>query len=228
MPIAALDIDRTTLRPIHGEPLINALILDDNKFDRRRLRRMSRDIGMPIFLDEVGSIDALREVLDEDNFDVIFLDYRLAEGDGLQALTIVQNHPAHANCPTIMLAGGDDPDIAVQALRMGCSDYLSKSQLTADGLRRAVVAAIEKADMAASSLRRKTEMAAQLSQTIMAQFRVSLQPELAGVVRNIRSVRSSLDDTALNLPQELEAIEARCVGLWSLLSKLGTPKPDEV
>ena len=70
-------------------------------------------------------------------------------------------------------------------------------------------------------------MAAQLSQTIMAQFRVSLQPELVGVVRNIRSVRSSLDDTALNLPQEQEAIEARCVGLWSLLSKLGTPKPNE-
>lgn len=149
MQTAVLEIDRTFLHPILGEPLINALILDDSKFDRRRIQRIIRDMGLPILLDEVASITALRAILDEDSFDLIFLDYRLAEGDGLQALALVQTHPAHALCATIMLAGGDDPDVARQALQCGCSGYLSKSQLTAQGLRRAVMEALDRAERAA-------------------------------------------------------------------------------
>ena len=153
MHTAVLDIDQNFQRPLLGEPLISALILDDSKFDRRRIRRMSRDMGLPMLLDEVASITALRRILDEESFDLIFLDYLLGEGDGLQALTLVQTHPAHRHCPVIMLAGGDDPDVAVQALRRGCSGYLSKAQLTAQGLRHAVVAAIDAAERAAQAER---------------------------------------------------------------------------
>ena len=153
MQTAVLETDRTFLHPMLDEPLINALILDDSKFDRRRICRISRDMGLPIRLDEVATITALRDILDEERFDVIFIDYRLTEGDGLQALTLVQDHPAHVHCPTIMLTGGDDPDIALRARQMGCSDYLTKAQLTAQGLRRAVLAAIDKAARAARARR---------------------------------------------------------------------------
>lgn len=149
MQTAVLEIDRSFPHPLLGEPLINALILDDSKFDRRRIQRISRDMGLPILLDEVASITALRAILDEDSFDLIILDYRLTEGDGLQALALVRTHPAQALCATIMLAGGDDPDVARQALLNGCSDYLSKSQLTAQGLRRAVMEALDRAERAA-------------------------------------------------------------------------------
>lgn len=149
MQTAVLEIDRSVLRPLLGEPLITALILDDCKFDRRRIRRMTDHMGLPILLDEVTSIAALRQILDEERFDVILLDYRLGEGDGLQALTLVQAHPAHRHCPVIMLAGGDDPDVARQALHLGCFGYLSKTQLTTQGLRHAVIAALDGAKRAA-------------------------------------------------------------------------------
>lgn len=149
MQTAALDIDRTLSPPMLGEPLINALILDDSTFDRRRICRISRDMGLSIVLSEIAAISALCPILDADRFDLIFLDYRLAEGDGLQALALVQNHPAHTHCPTIMLAGGDDPDVASRALLRGCSAYLAKSQLTAQGLRGAVMAALAEAKPAA-------------------------------------------------------------------------------
>jgi CheY-like chemotaxis protein len=153
MHTAVLEVDQNFQRPLLGDPTINALILDDSKFDRRRIRRISRDMGLPMLLDEVASITALRQILDEDSFDLIFLDYLLAEGDGLQALEMVQTHPSHHHCPVIMLAGGDDPDVAAQAIERGCSGYLSKSQLTAQGLRRAVVAAIDAAERAAKAER---------------------------------------------------------------------------
>lgn len=149
MQTAVLETDRTVSYPLLGEPLINALILDDSTFDRRRIRRISGDTGLPILLDEVATITALRWSLDHDRFDVIFIDYRLSEGDGLQALTLVQEHPAHTHCPTIMLAGGDDPEVARRAMQMGCGVFLPKSQLTATALRRAVMAAIDKAERAA-------------------------------------------------------------------------------
>jgi PleD family two-component response regulator len=151
MQTATLDITPTFQRTRLSDPVITALILDDNKFDRRRIGRISRDMGLPILLDEVASITALCQVLDEERFDLIFLDYLLGEGDGLQALKLVQAHPAHRHCPVIMLAGGDDPGLAVRALQRGCADYLSKSQLTAQGLRRAVVAAIDGAERAAKA-----------------------------------------------------------------------------
>jgi len=200
---------------------INALLLDDSKFDRRRIRRLSRDMGVAIQIDEVASIAALQEALDADSYDVVLLDYRLTEGDGLQALELVRAHPRNARSPAIMVTGGDDPSIAVQALRSGFSDYLSKAQLTAETLRVSVLAAIEKAGLAESAERQRAETVTELSNTILAQFRRSLQPELAGVVRNLRAVRTGLTDDASRLRPDLESIEARCVALWAMLSELG-------
>lgn len=127
------------------------MILDDSKFDRRRIRRISRQTGLPTILDEVTTITGLCDSLDEGRFNLIFLACRLSEGDGLNALMLVRRHPTRRQCPVIMLANGDDPDVASRALHMGCSGYLSKSHLTAQGLRRAVVAANDAADRAAKA-----------------------------------------------------------------------------
>jgi PleD family two-component response regulator len=222
---AAAALDAANPRAAQMGVPINALLLDDSKFDRRRIRRLSREMGVPIQIDEVATLSALQEVLDADSYDVVLLDYRLTEGDGLQALDLVRAHPRNAKCPAIMVAGGDDPTVAVRALHSGFADYLSKAKLTAESLRDSVLTAIEKADLAASAEQQTTDMAAALSDTILAQFRRSLQPELAGVVRNLRAARAALSEGDAAVRLDLEAIEARCVALWALLSDLGeTPK----
>ncbi|MEO8244104.1 MAG: response regulator [bacterium] len=221
MYAAVAESEWSSPRPnVTGQP-INALILDDSKFDRHRIRRLSRETGMAIYLDEVATIAGLQDLLDEDQFDIILLDYRLNVGDGLEALEMVRKHPKNAHVPTIMVTGVADPDVAIRAMRLGCSDFLAKSQMTAETLRQAVASAIEKSGMAQGTERRKSEMAQALSHAILAQFREALQPELAGVVRNVRTLRTSLEYPDLDLPAELDKLEARCVSLWSALTKLG-------
>jgi DNA-binding NtrC family response regulator len=218
---------QTALRDIDTFPtgfktrrMINALLLDDSTFDRLRIRRMSRETGMPIRLDEIASLDGLAGVLDAETFDLILIDYQLSDGNGLQAIDIIQNHPKNGLCPTIMVAGGDNPEIAVRAMKMGCIDYLAKAQLSANTLRNAVVEAIERTDLSLMSEGHRKEAQAQLSQAVLAQFREALQPEVAGIVRSVRTTRISFGDESFNFPAELEALEARCVGLWALLTNL--------
>jgi PleD family two-component response regulator len=226
MQTTALRTEAPRPRSANLDPLINAIVLDDSTFDRRRLRRMSREAGLPLLLDEVDSIDALQKALDDEVFDVVFLDYRLPVGNGLIAHDVVRKHPRHAECPTIMLAGNDDPDVGLQALRMGSSDYVLKSRLTADGLRDVVNSAIAKAERQSLGALQRHELAVRLRQSLLTQVSVAIQPEVAGVVRTARSIRTSLAADDINLQSELEALEARCLGLWALVSSLEVDVPN--
>jgi CheY-like chemotaxis protein len=218
---AAAHASRSNPLPRLTDMPINALLLDDSKFDRQRLRRMSRDSGLPLYLDEVSTIEGLSEQMDEAQFDVILLDYRLTVGDGIEALEAVRNHPRHAQVPTIMVTGMAEPEVAIRAMRLGCSDFLLKSQITAESLRKAVVAAIEKSALAVQSEGDRSRQIQGLSQAI----RKTLQPELASLMRAARTIRTSRDLRDFNLPGELELLELRCGGLWSVLSGLDNNKP---
>lgn len=222
---AAAHASRSNPLPRLTDMPINALLLDDSKFDRQRLRRMGRDSGLPLYLDEVSTIEGLSEQMDEAQFDVILLDYRLTVGDGIEALEVVRNHPRHAQVPTIMVTGLAEPEVAIRAMRLGCSDFLLKSQITAESLRKAVLAAIEKSALAVQSDDDRSRQIQGLSQAILMQIRKTLQPELAGLMRAARRIRTSRDLRDFNLPGELELLELRCGGLWSVLSGLDNNKP---
>ncbi|MEH2053885.1 PAS domain S-box protein [Nostoc sp.] len=75
--------------------------------------------------------------------DVILLDYRLPDIDGLEFLNQLQRQTQGSQTSVIMLTGQGDEAIAVQAIKSGAQDYLVKGKLTPDNLRRAVHGAIE-------------------------------------------------------------------------------------
>lgn len=221
MDAAFADPERAALRPrVTGSP-INALVLDDSKFDRQRLRRLSRETGLPIYLDEVGSLEALRELLDLDQFDVILIDYRLNAGDGIEALEMVRSHPRNAHVPAIIVTGIEDPAIAVKAMRLGCSDLLSKSDMTADTLAAAVASALTKSGSGLALDKHKQEIA----QAVLTELREKLQPELAALVRAVRTLRASSAYDTAHLRGDLEQLEVRCVHLWSEFGKMGHARP---
>lgn len=224
MDSAVAEISRS--QPVQaavGHPL-SLLILDDSKFDRHRIRRMSREAGIPIFMDEVASIDQMRGMLDEERFDLILIDYRLTDGTGLDALELVRNHPGNAHCPTIMVTGAADRDVAVRAMRLGCSDFLEKSELTAETLRAAVVSAIERSTFGSGGLRRKT-VSGEASQTILNQFHTALQPEVAALMREVRMAQATRDKPTFNLHDHLDRMETRTLTLWTVLARLGPKAP---
>jgi len=125
--------------------IINALLLDDSTFDRARIRRMSKQTEMLLDLTEVATIDALKDAVAMRAFDLILIDYRLPQGDGLEVLEHVQNSALNSDVATIMITGEGDLETAVTAMRNGCHDFLTKDAMTADQLRFSMLGALRTA-----------------------------------------------------------------------------------
>ncbi|MHC5721385.1 MAG: response regulator, partial [Nostoc sp.] len=75
--------------------------------------------------------------------DIVLLDYRLPDIDGLEFLVQLKAQTQQIVLPVIILTGKGNEAIAVQSMKMGAQDYLVKEQVTPDGLRLAVNGAIQ-------------------------------------------------------------------------------------
>lgn len=65
-----------------------------------------------------------RQQLQRGDFDVVFLDVRLPDGDGIEALPVIKRAPSRPE--VIILTGKGDPDGAELAIQGGVWDYLVK------------------------------------------------------------------------------------------------------
>lgn len=197
--------------------IINALVLDDCLFDRTRIRRLLSKLGMIVNVEEVESVSALERVLDSKRFDVVFIDYNLVESDGFDALEILRKKTEHASTACIMIAGDDQSEVAVNALKKGCSDYIPKHGLTSERLRSSVLAALENHMESESSDVSLTGDIDRLANEIAARYSNALQPEIAGILRQVRTLRASWFKQNVDVHEQMQAMEERCMTLWSVL-----------
>lgn len=98
------------------------LVIDDDEGMGYTLTRMAKEEGH-----EAQSALTLEEglgLIRSDRYDVVFLDVRLPDGSGIQAIPQVQTVP---NPPEIIIITGyDDKDGAKMALKSGVWDYIEK------------------------------------------------------------------------------------------------------
>lgn len=67
--------------------------------------------------------EALTKLVRQD-FDVVLLDIRLPDVSGMEVLSMIQS--AHHNTATIMITAVNNVDTAVEAMKLGASDYIVK------------------------------------------------------------------------------------------------------
>ncbi|MCU1386423.1 MAG: sensor protein [Acidobacteria bacterium] len=72
----------------------------------------------------------------EETFDVAFFDYWIGSRDGLSLLKELRHNGVDA--PVIVLTSRGAEEIAVEAMKAGAADYLSKAHLTVEALERAI------------------------------------------------------------------------------------------
>ena len=119
---------------------LRVLIVDDDPLDRRAAGQALLASGLDVEVAEVGQgAEALARLASEP-FDGVFLDFQLPGSDGL---AIMRDARARGiTVPIIMLTGRGDELIAVEMMKAGAADYLSKARLTPEALARALQNAV--------------------------------------------------------------------------------------
>jgi diguanylate cyclase (GGDEF)-like protein/PAS domain S-box-containing protein len=106
------------------------------------LREMVMDQGLQdANLTHVASMSAAEKHLSETDVDIILLDLKLPDVNGLGTLRRAQ--AIAPRVPLVVLTGSDDVAIAAQALLEGAQEYLIKGQVESSGLQRALRYAIK-------------------------------------------------------------------------------------
>ncbi|MEH1780643.1 MAG: PAS domain S-box protein [Nostoc sp.] len=124
--------------------MTTVFFVEDSAEDRVIYRRfLERDEQYSYDIYEFESGEKALQGCQEKTPDVILLDYRLPDIDGLEFLNQLQRQTQGSQISVIMLTGQGDETIAVQAIKSGAQDYLVKGKLTSDNLRRAVHGAIK-------------------------------------------------------------------------------------
>ncbi|NNM82157.1 MAG: response regulator transcription factor [Burkholderiales bacterium] len=98
------------------------LLIDDDELLTRRLENFLAKLGYRTRA--AHRIAQAREILREESFDLVILDWNLPEGDGLSHLA--KWRAAGALTPVLMLSGNVSAGHRVAGLRCGADDYLTK------------------------------------------------------------------------------------------------------
>jgi DNA-binding NarL/FixJ family response regulator len=132
---------------------IKLLIADDHEVVRCGLRSLLADTEVEIVAEVATGEEAVRYTL-ENNPDVVLLDIRMPNGDGLTALGRIKLDKPEM--PILMLSTFDNPTYIARSVALGASGYLLKG-CTRDDLIKAIrIAAAGESAWTRDELRRVT------------------------------------------------------------------------
>ncbi len=100
------------------------LLIEDNEETARLLAGALRSASEPFHVTTVFSAHDGLEHLNERAVDCVLLDYRLPDSDGLACLRKIRH--AHPDLPVVMITGAGSEEIAVEAMKLGATDYITK------------------------------------------------------------------------------------------------------
>ena len=157
---------------------VSILAIEDKDDDFSKVRQILRDHHQ-LALTRVKSIREAFDRIDKDSFDLIFLDYMLPDGTGLEFLEAVNSKGIET--PVVVITGQGDELIASRIIQAGAYDYLPKAKVSGKALLRIISNALEKAGL-------KREM--RMAQQKLAEM--SVRDELTGMF-NQRYFREALE-----------------------------------
>jgi PAS domain S-box-containing protein len=166
------------------------LVVDDNDIDRELVRRL---LAQSFTVTEAAT--AREAIAACDGVDCVLLDHRLPDADGLDLLPELLAR----KLPVLMLTGQGNESIAVEAMKRGACDYLTKERLAREPLTRSITKALETSALKSRIDQQQSELRAHVA-------------ELARKTAELEASNSKLADRDASLRLVLEQMPAI---LWS-------------
>jgi two-component system cell cycle sensor histidine kinase/response regulator CckA len=117
---------------------LHVLVVDDDAEHAAMVVEVLRltDTCRGATIDSAHAYDPAVRMLSARPYDIAFVDYRLGARDGLTLLREIRANGIET--PVVVLTGHGAEEVAVDAMKAGAADYLSKTQLSVETLDRTV------------------------------------------------------------------------------------------
>jgi signal transduction histidine kinase/DNA-binding NarL/FixJ family response regulator len=115
---------------------LRVLVLDDDALDRMAAVRALRQLEERPKFEEADCADAAFAKLREGAYDLVLIDYMLGDSTALDLLPSLRRE--FPDCTIIVLTGHTEASIAVELMKAGASDFISKDELSPDTLERSI------------------------------------------------------------------------------------------
>lgn len=155
----------------------NILIIDDEKAIRKTLSEILSFEGYKI--DEAADGEEGLKRFGEKNFDLVLCDIKMPKIDGIEFLEKARE--INADIPIIMISGHGNIDTAVEAVKKGAFDYISKPP----DLNRLLI-----------TLRNATEKQSLVTETKVLKRKVSKVQEMVGSSNSINKIKDTIEKVA--------------------------------
>ena len=129
-------------QPIDVAQPLRILVVDDEDIDRMALRRMLEKSGLNVTLREAECAAEAFEIVSKDPFDCVLLDYHLPDLDGGGIFDFIETMHKEKSPAVVFVSGETNEGLARELIENGAVDFIDKDDLSAAGLKRAILFAM--------------------------------------------------------------------------------------
>lgn len=115
------------------------LLVDDDQVDRAAVTRTLKKGDFGADITEALTVDEGLELYANDDFDLVLLDYRLPQRDGIEMILELRSEQKNTSTAIVMMSTTEEETIALDCIKAGAQDFLVKSEISVNRLRRAIL-----------------------------------------------------------------------------------------
>jgi two-component system CheB/CheR fusion protein len=156
------------------------LLIDDNPHDRELLARTLRQRFASVTIEAVRDQAEFERAMTLGRFDAVVVDYQLGWSNGIDVFRKVRQSWEH--CPVLMFTASGSEEVAVEAMKEGLDDYITKTAKHYARLPFALEAALERGEQRRSLELAESERVALRQEVHLGQLHLQLALKGAGMV----------------------------------------------